>query len=596
MRKDITEQFTDWKSALEKFQQNVKKDIEEIRSQKDEIQRIKQDILDNLEKGRYIRDDNRIIISAPEIIIGNVDKSGILWGGGSKVVIRATNIDLEGVGTGTSGIGSIVSRAPSIRQIAVDPGKDGIEQVVKPISEIVSQAQNIVLRGENADDYFPQSSLSNSGSGIHLSTNGQISIDATLPCDTLSESLEQEEKALNTHINDLNQTASQAKSTVASLVSHMNELIEKDTLNSSEIETRTNFLDIDELHYEFQQTTSTLYNALTHYFNSLSLLAESNRQLAAVKEQKEAAKQLKSSFKEQTTDTFISLRSENISLTSTDGDGNLRTNDGAGIGLAGKEISLTSYGNDGALIKDSGIYMGSQDVEINTANPKIADKNTDLPAEGSVRVVSKAIQVEAVDYETKDDKTEEKSLTKEGSFTLRAEKINLNATDTEGKATGTIAANAKTVEVKAMDVDKEKRTDKELAAGSSLLLLAEKVYAGARDKKTRSKSVQVASDKVGLFGDTTVELQQDGKAILQLSGGDAALSGSKTTLYGEMTSQGKSTFKSDVTAGTVEMKNLKVDSSFKTPYTTEGISVPGAPSTAKLSAKLSEEELKSNNG
>ena len=596
MRKDITEQFTDWKSALEKFQQNVKKDIEEIRSQKDEIQRIKQDILDNLEKGRYIRDDNRIIISAPEIIIGNVDKSGILWGGGSKVVIRATNIDLEGVGTGTSGIGSIVSRAPSIRQIAVDPGKDGIEQVVKPISEIVSQAQNIVLRGENADDYFPKSSLSNSGSGIHLSTNGQISIDATLPCDTLSESLEQEEKALNTQINDLNQTASQAKSTVASLVSHMNELIEKDTLNSSEIETRTNFLDIDELHYEFQQTTSTLYNALTHYFNSLSLLAESNRQLAAVKEQKEAAKQLKSSFKEQTTDTFISLRSENISLTSTDGDGNLRTNDGAGIGLAGKEISLTSYGNDGALIKDSGIYMGSQDVEINTANPKIADKNTDLPAEGSVRVVSKAIQVEAVDYETKDDKTEEKSLTKEGSFTLRAEKINLNATDTEGKATGTIAANAKTVEVKAMDVDKEKRTDKELAAGSSLLLLAEKVYAGARDKKTRSKSVQVASDKVGLFGDTTVELQQDGKAILQLSGGDAALSGSKTTLYGEMTSQGKSTFKSDVTAGTVEMKNLKVDSSFKTPYTTEGISVPGAPSTAKLSAKLSEEELKSNNG
>lgn len=596
MRKDITEQFTDWQSALEKFQQNVKKDIEEIRSQKDEIQRIKQDILDNLEKGRYIRDDNRIIISAPEIIIGNVDKSGILWGGGSKVVIRATNIDLEGVGTGTSGIGSIVSRAPSIRQIAVDPGKDGIEQVVKPISEIVSQAQNIVLRGENADDYFPQSSLSNSGSGIHLSTNGQISIDATLPCDTLSESLEQEEKALNTQINDLNRTASQAKSTVASLVSHMNELIEKDTLNNSEIETRTNFLDIDELHYEFQQVTSTLYNALTHYFNSLSLLAESNRQLAAVKEQKEAAKQLKSSFKEQTTDTFISLRSENISLTSADGDGNLRTNDGAGIGLSGKEISFTSYGNDGALIKDSSIYMGSQDVEINTANPKIADKNTDLPAEGSVRVVSKAIQVEAVDYETKDDKTEEKSLAQEGSFTLRAEKINLNATDTEGKATGTIAANAKTVEVKAMDVDKEKRTDKELAAGSSLLLLAEKVYAGARDKKARSKNVQVASDKVGLFGDTTVELQQDGKAILQLSGGDAALSGSKTTLYGEMTSQGKSTFKSDVTAGTVEMKNLKVDSSFKTPYTTEGVSVPGAPSTAKLSAKLSEEELKSNNG
>ena len=81
-------------------------------------------------------------------------------------------------------------------------------------------------------------------------------------------------------------------------------------------------------------------------------------------------------------------------------------------------------------------------------------------------------------------------------------------------------------------------------------------------------------------------------AILQLSGGNASLSGSKTTLYGETTSEGKTTFKSDVTAGTVNMKNLKVDSSFKTPYTTEGISVPGAPSTAKLSAKLKEEEMK----
>ena len=146
-----------------------------------------------------------------------------------------------------------------------------------------------------------------------------------------------------------------------------------------------------------------------------------------------------------------------------------------------------------------------------------------------------------------------------------------------------------------MDVDKEKRTDKSLAAGSSLLLLAEKVYAGAKDKKVRSKSFQLASDQVGLFGDTTVELQQDGKAIVQLTGGNASVSGSKTTLYGETTSEGKTTFKSDVTAATVNMKNLKVDSSFKTPYTTEGISVPGAPSTAKLSAKLKEEELKSDN-
>lgn len=593
----IAEQFKYWQEALDDFQKNVEKDLDEIRRYKSEVQQMKIDLIDHLEKGRYIRDDQRVIISAPEIIIGNVDKSGMLCGSSSKIILRGTDISLDGVGAGASGVGSIVCRASSIRQIAVDPGIDGQENVAKDISEIVSQARNITIRSEKqANDVFTSYGLAGNDGGITLSSDGQISLNATLPCDTLKEKLEQEETALTEQTNNLKTEVAQAKSEVSTLIKKIDKLIDQDIMNLDETLTRTNFMDIEELHKEIRNISSAIYSAMTGYFNTLSRLAETNRQLNSVKEQKEATGKIKSSFAENTTGTVISLQSENISITSIDGDGNLRTNQGAGIALGGKEISITSYGNDGALIKDSGIYIGSQDVEISTVNPKTSDKNTDLPAEGSVRVVSKKIQVEAVDYETKDDKTEEKSLTKEGSFTLRAEKINLNATDTEGKATGTIAANAKAVEVKAMDVDKEKRTDKELAAGSSLLLLAEKVYAGARDKKARSKSIQVASDKVGLFGDTTVELQQDGKAILQLSGGDAALSGNKTTLYGEMTSQGKTTFKSDVTAETVEMKNLKVNSSFKTPYTTEGISVPGAPSTAKLGTKLSEEELKSNNG
>ena len=586
-------QFENWQTALEDFQKNIEKELEEIRQHKAEVRQMKIDLIDHLGQGRYVRDENRIIISAPEIIIGDTDKSGMLQNGSSRVIIRANNINLEGVGSGATDTGSIISRAASIRQIAVDPGIDGTESVVKPTSEIVSQARNLTLRSDDAEGFF-SSSAPSAGTGIHLSSNSMVSIDATKSSETQSEQLENLEKGLKTIVSDLKEDMKNVKSATASLMSKMKMLVNKDIMNLDAITTRTNYLDIEELHTEFSQLSSSLYSTMTDYFNILSRLAEANRQLACLKEQKEEVDKIKSSFKEKTTDTFISLHSENISIVSADGDGNLRANDGAGIGLTGKEISLTSYGNDRALIKDSGVFVGSQKVEINTANPKISDKNADLPAEGSVRIVSKAINVEAVDYETKDNKMEEKSLTKEGSFNLRAEKINLNATDTDGKVTGSIAANAKAVEVKAMDVDKEKRTDKSLAAGSTLLLLAEKVYAGSKDKKTKSKSVQVASDKVGLFGDTTVELQQDGKAILQLSGGDASLSGSKTTFYGETTLQGKVTFKSDVTAETVDMKNLKVQTSFKTPYTTEGISVPGAPSTAKLSAKLSEEELKSN--
>lgn len=592
--KIIAAQFANWQAALEDFQKSVEKDLEEVRRCKREVRRMKIDLIDQLEKGRYIRDEQRIIISAPEIVIGNVDRSGVLCGAYSKVTIRGNEVGLEGVGLDATSPGRIVSRASQIQQIAVDPGIDGEEQVVKDTSEIVSQARNVMIRGEKSTGFFPSRGTAAAvDGGIVLSTDGQIRVDATLSNEALQESLNNEEKNLNKQLSDLKKEVNQAKSDVSSLISKMNDLVAKDTMNLDESSTRSNFVDIDELHEEFQQIASALNGAMSDYFSSLSRLAESNRQLSSVKEQKTAASKRKSTFKDKPTDTAVSVRSENINLISTDGDGHMRTNKGAGIALAGNQISVSSYGDDSALIKDSKILLASQQVELNTANPKVSGKNSEFPADGKVRVVSKEMQFEAVDYESKEGKIQEKSLTKEGAFTVRAEKIGFSATDTEGKATGSITANAKQVEAKAMDVDKEKRNDKSLAQGSSLLLLAEKVYAGSKDKKTKSKSFQVASDQVGLFGDTTVELQQDGKAIVQLSGGDASMSGGKTTLYGELTVHGKSAFKSDVSAGTVDMKNLKVDSSFKTPYTTEGISVPGAPSTAKLGAKLKEEELKS---
>ena len=469
----LAKQFANWQAALDEFQKNIEKDLSEIRQQKEEVQRMKADIIDKLDKSRYLRDDNRLILSAPEIIIGNVDKSGLLKNGASKVIIRGSNINLDGVGANESDIGCIVSRAASIRQIAVDPGKDGVEEVVKGTSEIISQARAVVLRGESAtENYVPNAHLAAS-TGILLSTDGSISLDATLPCDTLKDKLAAEEQSLSSFVSDLKAKASQDKSNVANLIKRLDKLAAEDTLNDDATAARTNYLDIEDIHTEFRKLSSSLYHTMTRYFETLSRLAEANRQLKCLKEQKEEVSKRQSSFKDKTTETFISLQAERVNLASIDGDGNLRENDDAGISLAGKKISLTSYGNDSALIPEGGIFMGSREVEINTANPKLSGEDIDLPAEGSVRVVSKDITLESVDYEYKSKKTQEKSLTKDGAFTVRAEKINLNATDTEGKATGSIAANAKAVEVKAMDVDKEKRTDKSLAQGSTLLLLAE---------------------------------------------------------------------------------------------------------------------------
>lgn len=596
--KSIAFQFEQWQTALESFQKNVEKDLEEIRKCKSEVQQMKVDILDQMNQGQYIQDESRIILSAPEIIIGNVDKSGVLKGP-SRVTVRANNIQLEGVGLGADIGGSITNRASSIRNIAEDPGCDGMEKVVHPTSEIVSQAKCIVLQGERADGIFP--SPAGSGiPGIQLNTDAYIELNALRPCEFQKEQLSSLEKGLKERVSDYKSQSNEAKQKVNSLMKKMNDLLDGETLNETAISTRLNFMDIEELHNEFNSLSSALYYALTDYFSSLSLWAESNRQLDCVKEQASDVDKLKSKYKDAPTGTHIIMRSENLHVLSMDGDGNLRTNPESGVQVTAKYVDVNTQAYDGSLMEDSQIKLTAKNVEISTANTKYKDEKKEeaqIPAEGDVRIVSKNILMESVDYELKGKKIQETALTKEGTINIRAEKVNVTATDTEGKATGKIAVNAKAVEMKSMDIDKEKGTDKSLTAGSTMFLLSEKMFAGSKDSNTKSKQVQIASDSVGVFGDTTVELQQgDGKGVVQLNGGNAAVSGGNLDLYGTTTLQGKTTFKADVAMGDLDVKNIKIQTSFKSPYTSEGVAVPGAPSTAKLSAKLKEEEVPSTDG
>ena len=74
--------FDDWKDLLDEFQKCVDKDLAEIQKQKAEVQQIKEGLFNSFGGGLLYRDGNRIVISAPEIVIGNVDRTGTLQGGG----------------------------------------------------------------------------------------------------------------------------------------------------------------------------------------------------------------------------------------------------------------------------------------------------------------------------------------------------------------------------------------------------------------------------------------------------------------------------------------------------------------------------------
>ena len=173
------------------------------------------------------------------------------------------------------------------------------------------------------------------------------------------------------------------------------------------------------------------------------------------------------------------------------------------------------------------------------------------------------------------------------------ETTDLSATDTEGKAVGSVELNAKDVEIKATDVKKDNRSDDKLAPGGAVLVTAEKVLVGSRGKEDKTKQLQISADKTGIFGDTTAELQQgEAKAVVQLDGGNLSLSGGKTGLFGDTTVNGKAEFKADIKAPKASIDNVEAKTSFKSPNISDGFAIPAPPSAARLSAKLKTEEKK----
>ena len=647
--------FEEWKEVLEKFQKCVEQGVEEMHQQKAEVQQIKNEIFDRMEGGNIIRDDKRIVLSAPEIVIGNVDKSGILSGDTGSVVIKGAVVSLEGVGPG----GAIVSRAPSIQQKAVNPGIDGIENVVCSTSEIVSQACSITLHSSNATDEFSQIPPHAGLGGINIHADNSLSLESAVSADHRKKQIEDTLKVLEKQSGDLKKSVSAQKSSVDKFIKEMVKLAEQEEkLNVSDnYSTFVNLGNIDDLHIQMQSLMPSLMQSIKSFVSLVSELAEVNRRKKALKAEKDKIK-TGDDFKKKTTGASMAIKAESISVATVDGDGNLHTNGEAGIRVSTPRLAANMHDDKGVLVEDGYFNVSAHDINLDTANPN--DKATEWPVEGSVNIwskeinlqsidykmndkgvfmekeltkdgkitlgaktievstanpkgverddkgkltkgeytgdgevtiKSKSISVEGLDYEVKDGKQKAKALTKDSKVTIRAEKQTIIAADGEGKATGSIAINAKAVSVKSMDVDKEKLTDKSLASGSTMTLVSEKMFVGQKTKSEKSKKLQLVSEELGAFGDKTLEIQQgEGKALVQLSGGNASMGGSKSQIYGDTTINGKADIKGDVKAPKGTFDNLEAKTSFKSQNISDGFAVPGAPGGGSLSAKLKTED------
>ena len=648
--------FSDWKAILQDFKNSVEKDLDEIRKQKAEIQQVKHEIFSRMAQGQYIRDDHRLVLSAPEIIIGNVDSTGMLWSeSGSTITIRGNAVNLEGSGEA----GYVKSRATSISQVAVDPGMDGLEDVVHPGSSVVSQARSIVLQSNDADGCFSQSPVG-VGCGVSIHSDGLMAIDASKSVDVRGEAIANMLTVLKEQKSSLKSEASDRLSEVTSITDDIKDILEDmDELSDGVTDIRTNIGDLLDLQKNYEGMVPLLVPAIENCVKTISALAEVNRKISCLEDEQSALNDEKGSFTENTTGASLSLTAEQISLASIDGDGNIRTNPEASVSVQTGRLSIDTLQPDGSLIENSRVSIHTGDVDISTVNPALKEQGKtdgDYTTGGSFHVSSKDVSFVAIDYNMADGEYTESSLTADSGFYVRMQDMNLHAIDTDGNSTGsfnlitdkmnmtasdkdgnqtgsiemkaldmfmsskdkdgsatgalTITAkdmsllsvdkdgkalgqmvlNGKDVHVKAMDLD-EKGKDKNLAAGSNMVLAAENMFVGRTKSDRQSKTLTLSSEKTGVYGKTTAEMQQgEAKAVVQLDGGNVAIGGSKSQFYGDNTMNGKTDFKGDVTAPKLTADNLEAKTSFKSKNISDGIAVPGAPSTAKLSAKLKEDD------
>jgi len=141
------DEFEELKKAIDDLKSQAVDNILAVNEAKMAVVNKVAEVAQTFQKGKYIESPERIIISSPDIVIGNVDRWGIAKPGGT-VTLRASEINIEGTPSGSIG-GNVKIQAPIIHQYASDPGCEGKGESVGYGSEILLHAAGIGLRADN---------------------------------------------------------------------------------------------------------------------------------------------------------------------------------------------------------------------------------------------------------------------------------------------------------------------------------------------------------------------------------------------------------------------------------------------------------------
>lgn len=578
----------EWKKLLDEFKDSVDKDATAIRECKAALQEIRPDYVENHTKGRYIRSEDPIIISSPNIIIGNVDAEGNLLGDApGRVLLRGRNISLEGVGDSAGEeYGSVVTRATSIRQIAVDPGIDGLEEVVMEGSEILNQARCVSIDSTRDNDMFI--SRPASLAGVNIVSDSQITIDSSFHLSSKRKRIDKLSASIEKSIKKAQGKVGKLEGAIDQIFETLNEsMTEADTLKLGDKEISSKVGLLNDLRQKCEDATKALSKDLGNYVRAISQLAEAKRKKALLQAVKEKLP-TDDDFRENGSNTSLMINSDVVLLSTLNGNGEPCVSDTAGIMISSKQVDITSRTRKNELIDGSSFRVCSMTIDFNATAPKYDDdkwtKGKVQPV-GSVNVYAKEVNVKSVDsqFDTgaakAEDKYKETALTEGSGLKVRMASVDVSTVGTDGVAAGSINLNSGTVGIVSVDLDKDGKVSK-LNDKGQIVLGANVVTAGYQDDKLKTSKVQVLSGDTVVESKTAISLSQDGKSNVVINGSGVSVSSGANLLVGETTVSGKAAVKS-LEASDAKIGNLEVTGEFKAKGINAGLAAPPADSSKK---------------
>ena len=574
--------YKDWENKLKILTEAYTKELHELRTAKAGVFNEKSD---NVQKvsGKFIHDDQRIILSAPEIIIGNVNMGGMLNPDGKgNLIIRGNNVFMEGVGNG----GQLAMRAPIISQIAEDPGIDGEEHVVSATSKIVSQAKEITIESNAVSDngVFLAPDATPAG-GVSIRADKEVSINATESKKAIVEKAKKvtdawaEQTGKETYQDKMNGTYADFENACKEIEELINNRDKLDSNDPNAI--RTSYRDMDELNIRIEELSLLLAEKLYKLSREAAKLAEGERQAKYFKKlQEDKEKESDDDFKKRNTGTTVSISSEKINLTTADGDGNMRTNADAGVKVNANSVCFDGvYTQEGELENTNKLSVNMRNISVTSeskTNSKRDDQGNinkvDYTSVGSVVIRSKDILLETTDHELADKKYKEKGLTANGSINLHSKTINLstvNSSDVEvdekGKTTkatytpeGDIRLFSKTVSVESVSKKQEgdKTEETELTKDGLFSVRAENFAVSATDKEGKAAGkATINAKEIYIYALDVDPKTREGEQIAK--GGKVEVVGEEAVTY----SSSKTIVFSEKSASLLSMDTVSVDGS-----------------------------------